>query len=78
MQADLEFGLFPGGSSSWNPNQRGFNDEYVTAMLKNTGTTQMALKGGTRPAGFVSVREAVPPASQVQGSSARKGCGVTR
>ena len=54
VQADLEFGLFPGGSSSWNPNQRAFNDKYVTAMLKNNGTTQMALKGGNAQSGALT------------------------
>src|SRR6185437_5403139 len=46
VQADLEYGLYPGGSSSWNSNQRAFTGKFVTAMLKNNGTTQMALKGG--------------------------------
>jgi non-reducing end alpha-L-arabinofuranosidase len=46
VQADLEWGLFPGGSQSWNPNQRAFPNRYVTAMLKNNGTTRFALKGG--------------------------------
>jgi len=51
VQADLEYGLFPGGSSKWNPNQQAFPDKYVTAMLKNNGTTQMALKGGNAQSG---------------------------
>jgi hypothetical protein len=51
VQADLEYGLFPGGSSSWNPNQRAFTNRYVTAMEKNNGTTQMALKGGNAQSG---------------------------
>ena len=54
VQADLEYGLFPGGSSSWNPGQRAFNDKYVTAMLKNNGTTQMALKGGNAQSGALT------------------------
>ncbi len=54
VQADLEFGLFPGGSSSWNPNQRAFPQRYVTAMLKNNGTTQMALKGGNAQTGSLT------------------------
>jgi hypothetical protein len=54
VQADLEWGLFPGGSSSWNPNQRTFPDRYVTAMLKNNGTTQMAIKGGNAQSGSLT------------------------
>ncbi|HUQ59579.1 arabinofuranosidase catalytic domain-containing protein [Lentzea sp.] len=46
VQADLEWGLFPGGSQSWNPNQRAFPNRFVTAMLKNNGTTRFAIKGG--------------------------------
>jgi len=51
VQADLEWGLFPGGSSSWNPNQRAFNSKFVTATLKNNGTTRMALKGSNSQSG---------------------------
>jgi non-reducing end alpha-L-arabinofuranosidase len=54
VQADLEWGLFPGGSSSWNPNQRAFPNQYVTAMLKNNGTTQMAIKGGNAQTGSLA------------------------
>ena len=51
VQADLEWGLFAGGSHTWNPNQRAFPNRYVTAMLKDNGTTQMALKGGNAQSG---------------------------
>jgi hypothetical protein len=51
VQADLEWGLFPGGSQSWNPNQRAFPDKFVTAMLKNNGTSRFALKGGNAQSG---------------------------
>ncbi len=54
VQADLEFGLFPGGSSSWNPNQKAFTNKYVTAMLKNNGTTLMALKGANAQSGSLT------------------------
>ena len=54
VQADLEYGLFPGGSSSWNPNQKAFTNKYVTAMLKNNGTTQMALKGANAQSGSLT------------------------
>ncbi len=53
-QADLEYGLFSGGSSSWNTNQRAFPNRYVTAMLKNNGTTQMAIKGGNAQSGSLT------------------------
>jgi len=51
VQADLEWGLFPGGSQSWNPNQKAFPNQYVTAMLKNNGTTNFAIKGGNAQSG---------------------------
>jgi hypothetical protein len=51
IQADLEYGLYPGGSSSWNPNQRAFTSKFVTAMLKNNGTTRFALKGSNAQSG---------------------------
>jgi len=51
VQADLEFGLFPGGSTSWNPNQRAFTNRYVTAMLKNNGTSRFAIKGANAQSG---------------------------
>jgi len=51
VQADLEYGLFPGGSTTWNPNQRAFSNKYVTAMLKNDGTKEFALKGGDAQSG---------------------------
>jgi hypothetical protein len=54
VQADLEFGLFPGGSSSWNPNQKAFTNKYVTAMLKNNGSTLMALKGANAQSGSLT------------------------
>ncbi|MFG3554309.1 arabinofuranosidase catalytic domain-containing protein [Micromonospora sp. NPDC047557] len=51
VQADLEWGLFPGGSSSWNPNQRAFTSKFVTATLKNNGTTRFAIKGSNAQSG---------------------------
>ncbi|HJP78964.1 MAG TPA: arabinofuranosidase catalytic domain-containing protein [Pseudonocardiaceae bacterium] len=51
VQADLEYGLYSGGSQSWNTNQRAFASPYVTAMLKNNGTTRMALKGANAQSG---------------------------
>ncbi len=51
VQADLEWGLFPGGSSAWNPNQRAFTSKFVTATLKNNGTSRMAMKGSNAQSG---------------------------
>ncbi|MFI1993469.1 arabinofuranosidase catalytic domain-containing protein [Actinoplanes sp. NPDC020271] len=54
VQADLEWGLFPGGSSSWNPNQRAFTSKFVTATLKNNGTSRFAIKGSNAQSGSLS------------------------
>jgi hypothetical protein len=51
VQADLEWGLYPGGSQSWNPNQRAFTSKFVTAVLKNNGTSRFALKGSDAQSG---------------------------
>jgi hypothetical protein len=51
VQADLEWGLYTGGSQSWNPNQRAFNSKFVTATLKNNGTTRFAMKGSNAQSG---------------------------
>jgi hypothetical protein len=63
VQADLEYGLYPGGSSSWNSNQRAFSSKFVTAMLKNNGTTRFALKGSNAQSGSLSTLwdGALPP-----------------
>ncbi|WP_330274839.1 ricin-type beta-trefoil lectin domain protein [Lentzea sp. NBC_00516] len=54
VQADLEWGLFSGGSQSWNPNQRAFPNRFVTAMLKNNGTSRFAIKGANAQSGGVT------------------------
>jgi hypothetical protein len=63
VQADLEWGLYPGGSQQWNPNQRAFTNRYVTAMLKNNGTSRFALKGSNAQAGALTTLwdGALPP-----------------
>lgn len=63
VQADLEWGLYPGGSQSWNPNQRAFTSKFVTAMLKNNGTSRFALKGGNAQTGTLTTLwdGALPP-----------------
>lgn len=51
IQADLENGLFPGGSKTWPTTQKSFPERFVTAMEKNDGTTKFALKGGNAQSG---------------------------
>jgi hypothetical protein len=51
VQADLEWGLYPGGSQSWNSNQRAFTSKFVTATLKNNGTSRFAMKGSNAQSG---------------------------
>jgi non-reducing end alpha-L-arabinofuranosidase len=54
VQADLEWGLYSGGSQTWNPNQRAFTSRYVTATLKNNGTSRFAIKGGNAQSGALT------------------------
>jgi len=54
VQADLENGLFSGGSDTWNSSQVSETSHFVTAMLKNNGTTEMALKGGNAHSGSLT------------------------
>ncbi|MFF3911906.1 alpha-L-arabinofuranosidase B [Streptomyces sp. NPDC001852] len=54
VQADLENGLFSGGSRTWNPNQVSQTSQFVTAMLKNNGTTQMALNAANAQSGSLA------------------------
>ncbi|GAA0698511.1 alpha-L-arabinofuranosidase B [Kitasatospora atroaurantiaca] len=51
VQADLENGLFSGGSKTWNTAQVSQTSRFVTAMLKNDGTARMALKGADARSG---------------------------
>jgi hypothetical protein len=50
VQADLENGLFSGGNGN-NPNNLGNSSAFVTALLKNNGTTTYAIKGGNADSG---------------------------
>jgi hypothetical protein len=63
VQADLEYGLYSGGSQSWNSGQRAFTSKYVTAMLKNNGTSRMAIKGANAQSGALTTLwdGALPP-----------------
>ena len=53
VQADLENGLFSGGNGT-NPANTGNNSAFVTAVLKNNGTTTYAIKGGNSQSGSLT------------------------
>jgi hypothetical protein len=53
VQADLENGLFAGGNGS-DTNNKGNSSPFVTAMLKNNGTTTYAIKGGNAQSGSLT------------------------
>jgi len=50
VQADLENGLFAGGNGN-NPANQGNTSAFVTALVKNNGTTTYAIKGGNADSG---------------------------
>ena len=50
VQADLENGLFAGANGS-DTNNHGNNSAFVTALVKNNGTTTYAIKGGNADSG---------------------------
>ena len=50
VQADLENGLFSGGNGN-NPANDGNSSAFVTALVKNNGTTTYAIKGGNADSG---------------------------
>ncbi len=50
VQADLENGLFAGGNGS-DTNNRGNSSTFVTALLKNNGSTTYAIKDGNAQSG---------------------------
>ncbi|MFC1401460.1 arabinofuranosidase catalytic domain-containing protein [Streptacidiphilus sp. N1-5] len=53
VQADLENGLFAGGNGS-NTANLGNSSTFVTALLKNNGTSTYALKGGNAQSGSLT------------------------
>jgi len=55
VAADLENGLFAGGDGSWTANT-GRNSAFVTAVLKNNGTTTYAIKDGNAQSGGLATR----------------------
>jgi plasmid maintenance system antidote protein VapI len=55
VAADLENGLFAGGNGSWTANT-GRNSAFVTAVLKNNGTSTYAIKDGNAQSGSLATR----------------------
>ena len=53
VQADLENGLFAGANGS-DTNNKGNSSAFVTALLKNNGTTTYAIKGGNAQSGSLT------------------------
>ena len=54
IMADLEYGLFAQGNNGKNSNDPTQTAAYVTAVLKNNGTTEYALRGADATAGSLS------------------------
>jgi hypothetical protein len=54
VMADLEYGLFAQGNTSKNSSDPTQTAPFVTAILKNNGTTEYALKGGDATSGSLS------------------------
>jgi len=54
IMADLEYGLFAQGDSKKNANNPSQTATFVTAVLKNNGTTEFALRGGDATSGKLS------------------------
>jgi hypothetical protein len=59
VQADLENGLFAGGNGSDTGNA-GNSSTFVTAMLKNNGTTTYAIKDGNAQSGGLTTEYSGP------------------
>ncbi len=63
VMADLEGGVFSGASTGTNPQLLSVPFTYVTAIEKNNGTSQLALKAGDATTGALSTfyQGALPP-----------------
>ncbi|MGH3280442.1 MAG: arabinofuranosidase catalytic domain-containing protein, partial [Trebonia sp.] len=59
VEADMENGLFSGGNGS-DAGNKGNGSPFVTAMLKNNGTTTYALKDGNAASGALTTEYAGP------------------
>jgi len=51
VMADLEYGVFAENNTNKNQNDPTQTSTYVTALLKNNGTTEFALRGGDATSG---------------------------
>ena len=54
VMADLEYGLFAQGDTKKNQNNPSQTATFVTAVLKNNGTSEFALRGGAATTGALS------------------------
>ena len=54
VMADLEYGVFAEGSTAKNSNDLPMTSNYVTAMMKNNGTSEFALKGSNAQSGSLA------------------------
>jgi hypothetical protein len=54
VMADLEYGLFAQGNTSKNSSDPTQTAPFVTAVLKNNGTSEYALKGGDATSGSLT------------------------
>ena len=54
VMADLEYGLFAQGDTKKNPNNPSQTATFVTAVLKNNGTTEFSIRGGAATTGGLS------------------------
>jgi hypothetical protein len=54
VMADLEYGLFAQGNNGKNQNNPSQTATFITAVLKNNGTTEYALRGSDATAGNLS------------------------
>ncbi len=59
VQADMENGLFAGGNGS-DPSNKGNSSTFVTAMLKNNGTTTYAIKDANAQSGGLTTEYSGP------------------
>src|SRR5580698_3803620 len=59
VQADMENGLFAGGNGS-DPGNQGNSGTFVTAMLKNNGTTTYAIKDANAQSGALTTEYSGP------------------
>jgi hypothetical protein len=66
VMADMEDGMLSGATSGNNPNNLSLPFDFVTAMEKNDGTSNFALKGGnaTDPNGLTDMYVGALPGSK--------------